>query len=291
MAETEALTEEVASPVTSKDTGDLVDTMGETSIPSEADKPTEESQKTGDKPEEEKGAKPGEDEGTKGEKDLKGDEERFDKIPRFQELIQSNQTLKEQVNTLQSQMTESSKAKVQDAKAEPEYKDISKLSPEKIREWMDEDPVGYTANLVKQIRTELTKDFDEKFSEKSKEDGVLKTFNEYAEKNKDFDPMWESGKIQKYMDRNPGHNAISAHMALTTETKIADAVKKAEKDTEEKIIKNFKAKKGAKVLDAGPATTGTVSDEIVPELKNPKKFGGRNQVLAARLKQRRASQG
>lgn len=284
---TETLTEEAASSVASKSDGDLVSTMAEAPIPS-ADKPAEEPPKTEDPPKGKEGVKPGEDDAKKGD-DLKGDEDRFDKIPRFQELIQSNQTLKEQVKTLQSQMTEKDKPKVETEK-DPEYKDISKLSPEKIREWMDEDPVGYTANLAKQIRTELTKDFDEKLSEKSKEDGVLKTFSEYAEKNEDFDPMWESGEIQRYMDKHPGHNAISAHMAITMEAKIKAAEEKTAKETEERVTKDFKAKKGAKVLDAGPTTTGTAQDETAPELKDPKKFGGVNVVLASRLKQRRAGQ-
>lgn len=277
---TETITEEVApSPASNPD--DLIATVDE-SIPASS----EETQKTDEKTEEEIKAA-----ATAATKQTQEDDARFDKHPRFQELIQSKNSLKEQVQTLQSKVDEGLKSKETE---DPDYKDVSKMTAEEIREWMEEDPVAYTANIAKQIRAEVMKEVDEKSSQRTHEDHVFKTLDNYAAKNKTFDPMWDSGEIQKFMNKNPGHNAMSAHMALTAEstakdveTRIEEAVKKAQKETEEKIIKDFKAKRGAQVLSAGPTTTGTVQGKIAPELKDPKKFGGNNTVLAERLKQRR----
>lgn len=278
---TETITEEVApSPASNPD--DLIGTVDE-SIPASS----EETQKTDEeiKVDEEKVAD------EKATAQAQEDDARFDKLPRFQELIQSKNDLKNQLKTLQTKVDEGLKPKETE---DPDYKDVSKLTAEEIREWMDEDPVAYTANIAKQIRAEVMKDVDEKSSQRTHEDQVFKTLDNYAAKNKTFDPMWDSGEIQKFMNKNPGHNAMSAHMALTAEgaakdveTQIKEAVEKAQKETEERVIKNFKAKKGAHVLSSGPTTTGTVQGKIAPELKDPKKFGGVNTVLAARLKERR----
>lgn len=285
---TETITEEVApSPASNPD--DLIATVDE-SIPVSS----EETQKTDEKTEEEtKVAETAEAEKKEAEatKQAQEDDARFDKHPRFQELIQSKNSLKEQVQTLQSKVDEGLKPKETE---DPDYKDVSKMTAEEMREWMEEDPVAYTANIAKQIRAEVMKEVDEKSSQRTHEDQVFKTLDDYAAKNKTFDPMWDSGEIQKFMNKNPGHNAMSAHMALTAEgaakdveTKIKEAVEKAQKETKEKVIKDFKAKRGAQVLSAGPTTTGTVQGKIAPELKDPKKFGGNNTVLAERLKQRR----
>jgi len=282
---TETIIEEVA-PSPASDPDDLIATVDE-SIPASS----EETQKTDEKTEEETKVAEIEAKEAAATKQAQEDDARFDKHPRFQELIQSKNSLKEQVQVLQSKVDEGLKPKETE---DPDYKDVSKMTAEEIREWMEDDPVAYTANIAKQIRAEVMKEVDEKSSQRTQEDKVFKTLDDYAAKYKTFDPMWDSGEIQKFMNKNPGHNAMSAHMALTAEgtakdveTQIKEAVEKAQKETKEKVIKDFKAKRGAQVLSAGPTTTGTVQGRIAPELKNPKKFGGNNTVLAERLRQRR----
>ncbi len=283
------------SPVANPD--DLIATVDE-AIPVV---PSEETQKTdeGAKAEETKAAELEKSEADeKAAKQAQEDETRFDKHPRFQELIQSKNDLKGQLKALQSKVDEGSKTKEPEKPEDLGYKDTSKMTADELRDWMDEDPVAYTANLTQQIRAEVTKDVNGKLTQQTHDDQVLKTFDDYVAKHETFDSMWDSGEIQSFMDKNQGHNAISAHMALTAEsnatnfeTKIKDAVEKAVKETEERVIKNFKAKKGAQVLSSGPTTTGTAHDKVAPELENPKKFGGINTVLAARLKARRQTTG
>ena len=260
----QTITEDAApSPVSNND--GLIDTMDEPIVPS-----LEEAQKTDETVVEEpvKEAAP--------EK-----EDRFDKHPRFQELIKSKNELKKEMEALKAQVAEKSTPK------EPEYKDIKNMEEIEIQEWMDENPKAYQENLIKQIRADVAREIKAELNQSSQESRTMKTFEDYAAKNESFDPMWESGEIQAFMNQNPGHNAMSAHAALTMESKIQEAVEKAQKETEERIIKNFKAKKGAQVLGGGPAATGTVQGKIAPELKDPKKYGGINTVLAARLAERR----
>lgn len=284
--ETQTISEDIADPSPVINPDDLIATVDEPmpNVPSEETKKTDEEVKEEvDKAAAEVEEKPA--------AQAQEDESRFDKHPRFQELIQSKNDMKEELKTLRTQVSEGLK---KEPEKDPGYKDVSKMTADEVREWMEEDPVAYTANIAKQIRAEVTKDVEGQFSQRSHEDKMLKTFDDYAAKNETFDQMWDSGEIQRFIDKNPGHNAISAHMALMSdgnakgvEIQIKDATEKAIKETEERMIKNFKAKKGAQVLSSGPTTTGTVQGKIAPELKDPKKFGGINTVLAARLRERR----
>ena len=262
----QTINEETAPSAVQTD-GELIDTIDEPIVPS-----LEEAQKTDEVAKEEEAK-------AKGKEEPK--EPRFDKHPRFQELITSQRNSKKEIADLKTQIAEKAKSK------EPEFKDITGLTEEEIQDWVDTDPKGYQANLVKQIEANVTEKITSKLDQSTAEERVLKTYNAYSANNNTFDPMWESGEIQSFMDSNPGHNAMSAHMAMTTEGRIKEAVEAAQQETEERVIKNFKAKKNAQVLGDGPTSTGTAHDKIAPELKDPKKYGGVNTVLAARLAERR----
>ena len=273
MEENQTLTED-AAPSTAQNSDELIDTMDEPIVPS-----LEAAQKTDEVVEKEVAAEP--------IVEKEPEEDRFDKHPRFQELIKFKKESSEELKALKAQLAERAEPK------EPEFKDVMGMTEDEIQEWMDTDPKAYQANLIKQIRADVANELRSEQNQSTEEQRVLKTFDSYAAENKTFDPMWDSGEIQAFMNANPGHNAISAHMAMTmadketeVEARIKEAVEKAQKETEEKVIKQFKAKKGAQVLGSGPASTGTVHD-VAPELKDPKKYGGINTVLAARLAERR----
>ncbi|MBU4055971.1 MAG: hypothetical protein KKA41_16560, partial [Proteobacteria bacterium] len=95
---------------------------------------------------------------------------------------------------------------------------------------------------------------------------------------------WEAGEIQNFMAKNPG--VIAAHIAMSTEDRIKEAVAKAEKDTETRIYETLKAKGTAKTLSAGPADAGHTVDSETDELKNPDKYGGADKVLLDRMLRR-----
>jgi hypothetical protein len=119
---------------------------------------------------------------------------------------------------------------------------------------------------------------------------IKSTFDSYREKNPDFDEMWKSGEIPKFMKANIGHNAISAHQMLTMEARIKEATEKAAKEAEAKTIANMKAKRSAQVLGGGPAVTGSGKTEDAA-LNDTKSHGGKASVIARRIIEMRKGRG
>jgi hypothetical protein len=230
----------------------------------------------------------------KGEK-APGEDDRFDKHPRFQELNQRVREsdriireLKQQVSDLTAKAGSPPKGEKDDQGDLP-FKDISKMKPEELLDWQSEKPHEFYQNVLAQAKHELSKEFTQNFEQRSREDAVVATYESFAKEHPDFDHMWDEGKLQEFMQSNPGHNAISAYWAITAEAKVAEAAEKAAKEAEAKFIKNQRAKRAADVLPQGPSAPGSfgTGDEA---LKDSKKFGGTTAVLAQRLADRRRSQ-
>jgi len=230
-------------------------------------------------------------EDSKDKKEASGDEDRLDKHPRFQELHkrvkESDQVIRElrqQVTELSSRVDKSRQA----ADGQLPFKDISKMKPEELLDWQSENPHAYYQNVLAQAKHEMSAEFTQTFEQRQKEDAIVSTYESFAKQHPDFDELWDTGDLQKYMQANPGHNAISAYWAMTAEARIAEASEKAAKEAEAKFLKNQRAKKTADVLPQGPSAPGAPpSDEA---LKDTKKFGGSTTVLAQRLEQRRRAQ-
>ncbi len=220
--------------------------------------------------------------------------DRFDKHPRFQELIQSNREYRERIAKLEGTLETMKEfaPKAEKKNEAPTFVDITTKTDDELREWMQEDPKGYNANLYAQIRHELMQEYQQARTQESARTSVQKTFDGYAEKNPDFLPMWKSGEIKRFMDENPGHNAISAHILLTAEKRKGESEKqmqeriaKAVKEAEEKVTKNFQAKKSATVLSGAPSAAPASGEDA--ELKDTKSRGGLVTTLTERLQRMR----
>ncbi len=230
----------------------------------------------------------------------KADLERFDNHPRFQELRAERDAIKAELAEIKNQLkvlTPQDKAAVVEREAkELPFKDITKIPKAELLEWQEEDPVGYAANLYQQMlhesRETLAKEAKEKEAVQMQERQkvtVKQQYEAYAKANPNFMKAWEDGTIQKVMDSNPVlfPNAVAAHMALTLsgykkgeEARTKAAVDKAVKEAEERVRKDFQAKRNAEVIGDG----GAVRTEGTPdELKHPDKYGGSTQTLATRL--------
>ena len=227
----------------------------------------------------------------KGGKDGAEDDDRFDKHPRFQELINTVNELKGRNSVLEGILTALQNGnQVQsphpDGGSTPSYKDVSQMSKDELLEWFEENPADFLNNFANQVIHEnTTKEQQQTFNQR-----VSQTFSDYAKGNADFDAMWKSGKIEEYMNAHPGHNAISAHMALTQEQRLKDAVDKAVKETEQRVVKNFQAKRDAGTMgDAGGGGNRTPDKDS--ELKDTKSTGGLIASLARRHATRRAGAG
>ena len=225
-----------------------------------------------------------------------GDDDRFDKHPRFQELNrrvreseERSRELERTLNELKSRAQAPDGSKPKGDGSTAPFKDVSKMKPEELLDWQSEDPQGYYANLLAQAKHEISGDLNRGMEQRQKEDAIVSTYENFAKSNPDFDEMWDSGTLQEFMRGNPGHNAISAYHSLTADKKLQAATEKAAKEAEASFVKNQRAKRVSDVLPQGPSAPGTFThgDDA---LKDSKKFGGTTAVLAQRLADRRRNQ-
>jgi hypothetical protein len=312
---------ESSAPVTSE-SGDLISTVD--FVPVETD-PAAANNTEGTKPDgsDAKSGEGTEGEGATGESQAGSDKKggtaadgsddgevgRLDKHPRFQEMNERMKTAEGEATELRSENAalrdQASKfdgrlSRIEDGESGSDssslpFTDITKMSKEELEKWQDDDPVGYANNIVAMSKHETKALLDTALESRSYEDSVYETYEAYATKHPDFDQMWDKGEITRFMDKNPGHNAISAHQVLTAEKKAAEAktdldkVKETTaKETEARIMKDIKAKKIAgDSLSAGPASSALAEgSETNLDLKDTKKHGGLTTVLARRSEAR-----
>jgi hypothetical protein len=229
-----------------------------------------------------------------------GEDVRFDQHPRFIELNNKVKSERDARIAAEAKVAIFEKsplnpAFIPAAEGKPEFKDISSMSAEEIREWQEDDPKGFAENIRQQAVWEAKQSLKHESLRDQTVSGIEKTFSDYAASNPTFNDMWDSGEIEKFMNAHPGHNAISAHMAMTAaagqtdvQKKIEEAVAKARKEEREKVTKDFQAKRNATVISSGAGATGRgAADGVDPALQNTKNFGGLTSVLADKLASRR----
>lgn len=239
--------------------------------------------------EEDKGGELGE------EKELSGEEGRYDKIPRFKEIeTERNANLE---RALKAEARIEALEGQKPVEEEKDYTDITSMEDAALREWQERDLKGYAANQGKQILAEVREIIKEELKADTYQDGVNKTHLEYTKENADFVPMMNDGRIADFINSNPGHNAISAHMALTSDSrekaindgvqaKVDEAVKKTKEEmTKDQLVKRANIPAGAHTGGAVPLTSSSEGDQI---LKDSKKAGGKTMALVRKLKFDRA---
>lgn len=240
------------------------------------------------------------------EKTEKAEETRFDKHPRWQQMLQERDQAKQIADQeriarakLEGEIEALRRQSVPEVKKETpmEYKDLSSLSADEIAEWQATDPKGFASNLYAQVKAETLRQVQESLkAEQAAEQSrssIERTYKEFEAKNPDFKTMWDSGEIVKFIDANPGHNPISAYQAMTYDSRMQKAIEDARlqaiRETEDKVNKNWQAKRAAKVLGSGPSGAGADTED--KELKDVKTNGGLYNVLAKRLDRLRMAAG
>ena len=192
---------------------------------------------------------------------------RFDQEPRFKELIREKNELKERLAKLEQ------KAPVAKTPEELGYKDIGALTLEEIQDWQDEDPAGFSKNMLAQAKAEIRADLQTETSQTAHRQKADKTLDDFVDKHPDFDTVYETGTLSTFCDENPGHTIISAYLALNEGKTVTDlkasfesdkkaAVDLAVKEATEKIQKQQKVKESVTVI-TGDATEQTVTDDVL----------------------------
>jgi len=137
--------------------------------------------------------------------------------------------------------------------------DFENMEDDQILDELHENPKDFVNLIASQVR----KDIERENEQKVEEDRFIRTYKDFAASNPDFEKMWESGELKAYMDAHPGHNALSAYLAISHESRIQKAV--AQKLQE-------------KGLGDSP-------------LSDTRKHGETTRVLADRLRERRSAGG
>jgi hypothetical protein len=145
------------------------------------------------------------------------------------------------------------------------------------------------AEATHKAATAIRQEFESKTAREREQGDLKKVYDDFAAEHKDFNGLWESGKILDFIQKNPGHNPMSAYLKMTEKEKIAEAVAEARKKTEEEVTKRFLAKQKATVLNGGPASIPRTDED--PALQNTKQHGGLNSVLASKLAEMRRQTG
>ena len=270
-------------PDTSMSSSELVGTIMPDTDPEEANN-TEVAEE--DATEKEEGASDDKD-----KKESDGDDklERFDKHPRFQELKAERDAAIERAARAEA-MAET-RAKAEPTEVAPDYIDITGMDPEDLSLQINEDPIAFAINLGKQIRSEILSELAERNQKETIQQRVNTTYDKYAGENPDFQMMLDSGEIRNFINQNPGHNAISAHLSMTRDVKLQEIeskyktdMQKAVTDAQKKAAENQRIKRSAAVLNEDSTAPSTVrKGGIPPELKNTKTVGGPTSALVKRL--------
>lgn len=167
-------------------------------------------------------------------------------------------------------------------KEDPDYKDMSQMDADDLREWQNEDPKGYAENILRQAEARAL----ENLAAQTQEADVHKTFAQYGKENPNFTEMWNDGSIMAFMKQNPGHNAISAHIILTQDSKSKKAVEEAVKTAKEEWTKDLKTKRTNAGLGKATSSPNVNADAGDKSLHDPDKYGGETAVLLNRYNKR-----
>ena len=197
--------------------------------------------------------------------------EPFHKHPRFQEM---NKTIKE----LRAQIEQLTAKPAEETPEDLGYRDITKLTPDEMQDWQDEDPVGWAKNLLMQAKAEVRNDIRAEAHQNAMRAAADKTLDDFVKAHPDFDEVYESRVLSQYCDEHPGHNIISAYLAINEEkareahskeietlkasfeAEKKAAIDAAVKEAVEKIQKQYRAKESVTVI-TGDTTSPTVDDE------------------------------
>lgn len=248
-------------------------------------------------------------EGSEKGKDVqKGDEDkltRFDQHPDWQRMKSERDEATRKIADLSAQVELLSKQIIlgKGEKAGSEegdtgkekplpFKDITQMDPEELREWSIDDPKGYAANLYAQVKHELMEEMKSKQETEKVKSSTEQTLASFKEAHPDFVEMWgkDGGKILDYMNQNPGHNPMSAYLAMTEESRVKAAVEDAVAKAKAEFDANVRAKRDAgNVLGTGRPASGGGDSET--ELKDTKTHGGLLSVLTRRHLGRRSASG
>lgn len=292
---------------TSKDPDKTVETTPEGALKTDDGKGKEPTQDAdGKQPDLKEPGKPGPD---------AGDDFRFDKHPRWQEMIKERNAERERAIALEAELKAHKELveRFREQQKQPETK-VEKPAKDYEAEFRKLDKALDIGDIdINEHRLQSGRLFREQAREEAKalaESRVGEVLKEYQAKeqqrleeerqrsvrdkqakwlseNPKFNELSKDGTLERIRREDPFglHDDYSAYLVWKASEEKAAAVKEAE----EKLLANLKAKRDAQTLASGPSATP--SEPRDPAMKDSKKFGGRTSVLAGKLAAMRRAAG
>ncbi len=248
--------------------------------------------------------------------DEEEEEPPFHEHPRWQQMLQERDELKEQLEDRDGSIEDlgnrieqydrylqAATAFQQPAQAQPDpglerlpFDEVLSMSDTEIYDEFRNDPKGFLQNFGARTKAEAMQEFRQEAAYQAQESAVAQGLESFAEENPDFMDLVETGQIAMFIERNPIHNAISAYHSLkssssqdTDQSAREAREQQIREDERKKTLASIQAKQGATVLDGSSATgpEAGANTAIDPELQDTAKHGGKRAVLTERLKRLR----
>lgn len=214
---------------------------------------------------------------TTGKEDGKLD--RFDKHPRFIELIDKAKKADERATRAETQLQELAKKFDELSKRmDPPKQEAADIDEDELADLFDTNPALALKKVAEVAEQMAYQKLISEISERETYDTRRKQLDDFTEQFPDFKEKWDSGDLARMVDENPIHNPISAYLLTSLQgisekhqaemTKaVSEAVEAARKEEQEKARKqleeaekNFKAKRSIRVVDDTPGVTSTAPD-------------------------------
>lgn len=229
------------------------------------------------------------------------EEDRFDKHPRFQELIAGKKAAETKAYQLEKALENLSR-EVNDLKARRETPEVP--VDQEIEELFEVNPAKAILKVKELAKQEAKQEILGELNERSNYTTLSTALKGFQEANPDFTEMWQSGELQEFADKNPLYNTpVAAYLHLSTEkrlnalkesnaaeiAKAVEAARKEEREAAEKRIKeveaNFKAKKETTVVTERAASPSSAANKSEYDTG-----GDKVGFMTRRFKQRAAGQ-
>ena len=223
----------------------------------------------------------------------------FHDHPRFQEVIQQKNEAKTEAEAARREIAELKAAvnkqqqfkpeevKPQDPQESLRLRELDKfmaMDNDDLSEMIINEPSKYRALSMQQLDREQTARSEQQAkvqNQQSIQERTNQTLKKFFEDKPDGVELVQSGQIHKFIEENPGHNAISAYHEIKGEDQYQERLATDVKKETDKIYQTLKAKGNAGSIST---TTGSKSyNGDSAEMNNPEKFGGRNAVLLKRM--------
>ena len=216
----------------------------------------------------------------------------FHEHPRFQELVTEKNTLSQRNTELERRLEALERQGGPAKEQNPQVNRFEGKSDEDLLSDFTTNPKGFLtdfANVVVssvQEKGAADKAAEDQRSFQERQDA---TYREYF-KDKEDELREFAPQIKEFVLKNPGHNVISAYQELTREKRMESSLEAARKEEREKVLRELKVGKVVQSASSGNPPGGAPSSRGDHRLKNPDKYGGSENVLLERFKEREAAQ-